>query len=329
MPRNGSGVYSKPAGTTAVPNTTIESAKFNQVVDDIAQDLNFPRPITAGGTGASSVAAAQTALSVDNKVTFTDKNANYTAVATDNNAVLFFSATATLTLTAAATLGTNWHVTVIADGGAVTIDPNGSETINGAATLVLPAGTSCEIICNGTDFKATFGFSNGLVPIGKAVPLVGINQVDWTNLGGFTYLELKVSARANAAVTSGILFGRVSLDNGVSFESLSSDYAYSYWGQEGTASGSLATAPSPYLSFTKEQANLSSLMMLTMRMGNFNKASSSMFKCDASFARLAGSDRQEMLYGYYGGNVVKNAFRFGCTGGAFSEGFAELFGIRG
>lgn len=63
MPRNGSGVYSKPAGTTAVPNTTIESAKFNQVVDDIAQDLNFPRPVTAGGTGAATVAAAQSALS--------------------------------------------------------------------------------------------------------------------------------------------------------------------------------------------------------------------------------------------------------------------------
>lgn len=64
MPRNGSGVYSKPAGTTAVPNTTIESAKFNQVVDDIAQDLNFPRPVTAGGTGGATVAAAQAALSV-------------------------------------------------------------------------------------------------------------------------------------------------------------------------------------------------------------------------------------------------------------------------
>ncbi|WP_448729433.1 hypothetical protein [Agrobacterium sp. 22-209-1] len=54
MPRNGSGVYSKPAGTTAVPNTTIESAKFNQVVDDLVQDANFPRPPTAGGTGGNS-----------------------------------------------------------------------------------------------------------------------------------------------------------------------------------------------------------------------------------------------------------------------------------
>lgn len=67
-------------------------------------------------------------------------------------------------MTAAATLGANWHITVIADGGAVTIDPNGSETINGSATLLLPAGTTCEIICSGTDFKArlsTMGKSSG------------------------------------------------------------------------------------------------------------------------------------------------------------------------
>lgn len=58
MPRNGSGVYSKPPGTTAVPNTTIESAKFNSVVNDLVQDANAPRPVVAGGTGGNSVLTA-------------------------------------------------------------------------------------------------------------------------------------------------------------------------------------------------------------------------------------------------------------------------------
>ncbi len=39
MPRNGSGVYGLPAGTAAVPNTTIESADYNSVNADIAQAL--------------------------------------------------------------------------------------------------------------------------------------------------------------------------------------------------------------------------------------------------------------------------------------------------
>lgn len=65
MPRDGSGVYSKPSGTTAVPNTTIESAKFNSVVDDLVTDANAARPITAGGTGATSASTARTALGLD------------------------------------------------------------------------------------------------------------------------------------------------------------------------------------------------------------------------------------------------------------------------
>jgi len=65
MPRDGSGIYTTPAGTTAVPDTTIESAKYNANVADVAADLNAPRPIVAGGTGATSAKAARTALGAE------------------------------------------------------------------------------------------------------------------------------------------------------------------------------------------------------------------------------------------------------------------------
>lgn len=54
MPRDGSGVYSAPAGTTASPNTTIESSKYNALVSDLVTDANAARPITAGGTGETT-----------------------------------------------------------------------------------------------------------------------------------------------------------------------------------------------------------------------------------------------------------------------------------
>lgn len=73
MPRDGSGVYSKPAGTTASPNTTIESSKYNSVVDDLVMDANAARPITAGGTGATTAAAARTALGVPGLSTITQE----------------------------------------------------------------------------------------------------------------------------------------------------------------------------------------------------------------------------------------------------------------
>lgn len=62
MPRDGSGVYSPPAGTTATAGTPIESAKYNALVADLVADANLARPIVAGGTGATTAGAALTAL---------------------------------------------------------------------------------------------------------------------------------------------------------------------------------------------------------------------------------------------------------------------------
>lgn len=58
MPRNGQGVYSLPPNTAAVAGQTIESAPYNTVNNDIANDLNAARPVTAGGTGATNAADA-------------------------------------------------------------------------------------------------------------------------------------------------------------------------------------------------------------------------------------------------------------------------------
>jgi hypothetical protein len=59
MPRNpGTGQYSKPI-PDATPNTTIASAPYNSNVNDVVIDLNSPRPIVAGGTGATSAQGAR------------------------------------------------------------------------------------------------------------------------------------------------------------------------------------------------------------------------------------------------------------------------------
>jgi hypothetical protein len=63
MPRNGSGIFSA-AEPAVVTQTTIESAVFNNVIQDIVTDLNAARPISAGGTGAATAGGARTALDV-------------------------------------------------------------------------------------------------------------------------------------------------------------------------------------------------------------------------------------------------------------------------
>jgi hypothetical protein len=65
MPRDGSNVYHRPPGTDGIPNYTIESAKYNSYVADVEQDLNTPRPIVAGGTGATNARDAMTSLQGD------------------------------------------------------------------------------------------------------------------------------------------------------------------------------------------------------------------------------------------------------------------------
>jgi hypothetical protein len=62
MSRNLSGVYSLPAGSVAVDNTIIDPVAFNTMTADLETDANTARPIVAGGTGASTAAAARTNL---------------------------------------------------------------------------------------------------------------------------------------------------------------------------------------------------------------------------------------------------------------------------
>ena len=58
------------------------------------------------------------------------------------------------TLDAAATLGDGWWARVRNDGnGIITLDPNGTETIDGVTTLSLLPRQSGIIVCNGSGFK--------------------------------------------------------------------------------------------------------------------------------------------------------------------------------
>ncbi|MBY3067467.1 hypothetical protein HFO74_29290 [Rhizobium laguerreae] len=185
MPRNPStGVYSKPAGTTPSVGQVIDPVPWNALTTDLGNEItnSLPRdgsaPMVAPLKAASGTVSApgvgfasnpQTGMylkgggllgftqngvdiSFDQAMIYAAKSGDYTALASDNNAVHRFTAAAIVSLTAAATLGANWHYTVIADGADVTIDPNGAETIDGASTLIVPNGYSAFIICNGSAF---------------------------------------------------------------------------------------------------------------------------------------------------------------------------------
>lgn len=121
------------------------------------------------------------------------KGAAYTALLADAGDLIVSTASFTLSLTAAATLGDGWFIGVKAETGAVTIDPDGAETIDGAATLVLAQGDSGRIVCDGTNFKLIFKsdieVSKDLTPQAGAA----------FDMNAFSLLEAKCADVASAA----------------------------------------------------------------------------------------------------------------------------------
>lgn len=151
--------------------------------------------VSSGGTTpAISMAAATTSVNgyltstdwttFNNKpsasVTLNAQTAAYTVVIGDLGKVINCTSGAfTVSLTAAATLGSGFNCTIwntsAATGDVITIDPNAAETIDGLATILLRAGEGTEIICTGTawitgDKKTMRGYAenftdNGARPI--------------------------------------------------------------------------------------------------------------------------------------------------------------------
>lgn len=72
----------------------------------------------------------------------------------DRGDVLFCTNSFTLSLTAAATLGDGFSFGLVNTGtGSITIDPNGGETIDGAATKVLGPDQSALVITDGSNWR--------------------------------------------------------------------------------------------------------------------------------------------------------------------------------
>ncbi len=88
-------------------------------------------------------------------VTILSTNTNITSVYQNN--LINCTAVLTLTLLEAATAEEGFIISVKnTSAGDVTIDPDGSELIDGNATLLLPAGQSVMITCNGTGWISSF-----------------------------------------------------------------------------------------------------------------------------------------------------------------------------
>lgn len=109
------------------------------------------------------------------------KSLSYVVLTTDTTTVLECTAAITLTLTAAATLGNGHLFFVVTNGGAVVIDPDAAELINGEATVTIPNASFALVMCSGTAFQA-FIMELQLATVSQAVAEAGTSQARyvWT-----------------------------------------------------------------------------------------------------------------------------------------------------
>lgn len=160
MPRDGSNVYGRPAGTTFSPGTKILSSKVNLSLDDIAADLNLARPINAGGTGGTTAAEARANLGVDAAVQpFTDVASAATtdigAVASQNVRI---TGTTTITSLGTATAGTFRRIRF---AGALTLTQNPTSLIlPGKVNILTQADDEIEAISLGSGNWYLFNYNS-------------------------------------------------------------------------------------------------------------------------------------------------------------------------
>lgn len=146
----------------------------NATVNGTWRSFQFGASTSAGNAAAlagAGIKAIATTLNQSSPVT--SISTTYTAGAADRaSTIVWTSGNGTLNLTAAATLGNDWFVMVRNNGsGDLTIDPNASEQINGATTLVLAPGDSAIVVSNGTQFF-TIGYGRSAL---STFTLISIN----------------------------------------------------------------------------------------------------------------------------------------------------------
>ena len=129
----------------------------------------------------------------------------YTIASSDRGKVInCTSGTFTISVTAAATLGDGFSFGVKNSGtGTVTINPNGSELIDGVASVDLLPGESGLVVCNGTAF-ISFGRKISLKTLNGS-SIEGTGNLVISDGADITYTEIRsmMLCKSNTNVSAG------------------------------------------------------------------------------------------------------------------------------
>ena len=253
-----------------------------------------------------------------------------TAIATDRGNLLDLSGTFTLSFSAAATLTSGWYVYLANTGtGIITLDPDGTELIDGSSTKRLYAGQSCLVQCNGTALY-TFGRKNTAVLLQEQVASASasLNFTDFVDSEFDDYFV--VLENLIPATDGSLLRMRTSTNGGSSYDSGASDYHYSRGGTTAAGSGTNANSTSTAIEFTSSVGNAANETGVSGRI-DFNKPQSAIYFGMNFAVRWLDTSTIPLNMdgvGYRMAAADVDAFQLLFSSGNITSGSAKLYGLR-
>ena len=134
-------------------NVASNALKWSNHIDKIGD----PIKALAEGINTNVAAAFEKIFGANIKT----RSLDYTIVAADQGWFIEVDAAATITLLPVATASENFALAIVnTSSGIVTVDGDGSETINGLTTIALAPGAALVITCNGAKW---IGFSSAAI----------------------------------------------------------------------------------------------------------------------------------------------------------------------
>lgn len=261
----------------------------------------------------------------------TNADSPYTVLVDDNGRVLDVDASGgavTINLPAAATAKNGFAVTVKktdSSTNAVTIDGDGTETIDGTTTkVILSQYSALRVVCDGTEWHLTQGsVGSGLVAI-TGLTASASATIEFTDIDSTYdhYILDCINVRPATDVVE--LWLRLSDDNGSTFKAGASDYSF------GVAGGAFTTTT---------QLRLSNIS--TSALGN---AADEFYNASVNIWAPAGSGKTHLTatYGYtrstdqaqvdhfmgkYNTAVATDAIQILMSSGNIAEGTFNLYGV--
>ena len=253
------------------------------------------------------------------------KTANYTVVDTDHGKLILVDATTgpvTVSLTAAATLGAWFYVEIKkkdSSANAVTIDPNGSEQIDGQSTYVLSgANQSAGLTCDGSNFFLTKTAADSIVLVAKATANNSAT-VELTGLSGYSLLTV-VGSNIRPATDNVRLRCRLSDNNGSTYYSGASDY------RGDTSDQAYMDIVPPSVDGSSNTAN-----EFVNLEANFHLPDALAYTYKRSWygqVRFSGNVQGRINYQFLKKAVAVDAIQFYMSSGNIAEGQFSVYGIQ-